>query len=70
MTIKPDTVLLLIASMVGLVLISRSRPALAAQSSALMPGSPETIYWGTYNYANDASGEKYSATGADVRARR
>jgi hypothetical protein len=26
--------------------------------------------WYTYNYANDASGSKFSATGADVRARR
>lgn len=74
MTIKPDHLLLLVASMVGIVLISRARPVMAQQqrTSLLLPGSgsPETVYWGGTTYNSDDSGMRYSASGADVRARR
>ena len=71
MTLKPDHLMLLIASMVGLVLVTRSRSVMAQQrTSQLMPNGPETIFWGGTPYNDDASGAKYSATGADVRARR
>lgn len=49
MNLKPDHILILVASMVGLVLISKARPASAKRPIA--PNrSPENLYGGLQNF--------------------
>lgn len=59
MKIQADTLLIATAAIVGLVLIFTARRAIAAPA----PNGPEAIFGGY-------DGLKFSATGADIRARR
>lgn len=52
---------------VAVYLILKNGGAFAARSTAT---KPLTVWYGSYNYAGDEAGNLYSATGADVRARR
>lgn len=52
---------------VAVYLILKRGGVLGAQQQA---ARPVTVWYSDYNYANDANGLRFSATGADVRARR